>query len=460
MNLVADGATRFELTSVPGLPAVFTGAVAWGDYDHDGRLDFVLTGLEAGTGRPHLSLWRNTGNGFSNVTASVAAGVPGVFDSSVAWGDFDKDGRLDLIVTGLTNASKPGVTQLWRNTADGFNQVVGPGFPNVAESSVSWRDFDGDGRLDLLIAGTTNGNSTGAITQLWRNTGNGFTNLPVPGLPGGWFGSVAWEDFDGDGRPDFLLTGLTNGTSGGAAAQLWRNTGNGFTNVPIPGLRGVYASSISWGDFDHDGHPDFLLEGLAGNAFVSELWRNTDGGFTNVPIPGLPGFADGSLVSGDFDNDGRLDFLITGLTNGATEISQLWLNTGTGFTNVPVPGLPGSFDNALAAADFDNDGRLDFLLAGTSDKGMVSQLWRNTGPLVNPPAPVDLSAGIEGDRLLVSFTANPGGSFTALATTNVSAALTTWAVLGPVPEVAPGHYQFAEISATNRQHRLYRVRSP
>jgi len=398
--LVAGSAySQFVLTPVPGLPNAFNGSIAWGDYDNDGRMDFLFSGSGGSTGLPELSLWRNTVTGFSNVTASLAPGLPGVSDGTVAWGDFDNDGRLDFLFTGLTNFSSAfGLSQVWRNTGSGFTNVPIPGLPGVSAGSAAWSDFDNDGRLDFLITGTTNGLPSGAIAQLWRNTGSGFTNVPIPGLPGVNVGSLAWGDFDNDGWPDFLITGITNGPSNDSISQLWRNTGSGFTNVPIPGLRGVFVSSLGWGDFDNDGRLDFLLEGLAGNTFISELWRNTGSGFVNVSIPGLAGVADGSLAWADFDNDGRLDFLITGLTNGASRISQVWRNTGTGFTNVPVPGLPGNFDNALAWGDFDNDRRLDFLLAGTIEGGNVSQLWRNTAGASNSPpaAPAGLSSRVAG----------------------------------------------------------------
>ena len=229
---------QFVLQPIPGLPIASAGSVAWGDYDNDGRLDFVLSGSL------QTSIWRNTGGGFSNMTASVAPGLPGLYNSSVAWGDFDNDGRLDLLVTGLTNLSGGAVSQLWRNTGNKFTKVPIPGLVGVAQSSVAWMDFDRDGRLDFLIMGSSNGLASGAICQLWRNTGNGFTEVSIPGLPGVYFGSCAWGDFDNDGLPDFLITGSTN-SSGGLASQLWRNTGTGFTNVPIAGLRGVYASSIA-----------------------------------------------------------------------------------------------------------------------------------------------------------------------------------------------------------------------
>ncbi len=397
---VESAYSQFVLNPVPGLPAVSSGSVAWGDYDSDGRLDVLLSGIDGATGSPTLQLWRNTGSGFSNVTASAAPGLPGILDSSVAWGDFDNDGRLDFLITGLTNVSFGlAVSQIWRNTGSGFTNVPIPGLPGVAESSVAWSDFDGDGRLDFLLSGTTNGNLSGAISQLWRNTGNGFTNVPIAGLIGTSFGSAAWGDYDNDGRPDFLITGNV------AGSQLWRNTGNGFMNVPVPGLGGVFVNSVAWGDYDNDGLLDFLLEGLSTNGFISQLWRNLGNSFSNVPVPGLPGFADGSLAWGDYDNDGRLDFLITGLTNGATLTSQVWRNTGSGFTNVTVPGLPGNFDNSVAWGDYDNDGRLDFLVAGRIDGGSVSQLWRNTVVSSNTPsaAPTGLSATVSGDSVVLSW---------------------------------------------------------
>jgi len=146
--------------------------------------------------------------------------------------------------------------------------AVAPGLPKLQESSVSWADFDGDGRLDFLITGYSTITMSNAvdgvyngifpITQLWRNTGSGFSNVTAtlaPDLPGVFSGSVAWGDYDNDGRLDFLLTGYANGY-GYFVSQLRRNTVSGFTNVTAtvaPRLPGVGGGSVAWGDYDNDG---------------------------------------------------------------------------------------------------------------------------------------------------------------------------------------------------------------
>src|SRR5207249_8271627 len=123
-------------------------------------------------------LWRNTGSGFTNVTATVAPGLPQVFGSAVAWGDYDNDGRLDFLLSGYATGGYGNyVSQLWRNTGGGFTNVtasVAPDLPGVWGPSVAWGDFDNDGWLDFLIAGFTGWNGDPILVfQLWRSTGIG-----------------------------------------------------------------------------------------------------------------------------------------------------------------------------------------------------------------------------------------------------------------------------------------------
>ena len=389
-----------------GLSGVFGITPVWGDYDNDGRLDFLIAGNTNYAGTPVTQLWRNTGSGFTHVPV---AGLRDIGVGSLAWGDFDNDGRLDFLLAGSKEGGVSSQPQLWRNTGTGFTNVTATAFPPPGTNglpfddscSVAWRDYDNDGRLDFLLTGYGLGGTF--VCQLWHNTGNGFTNVPIAGLPGIYHASLAWGDYDNDGRADILLTGF-DGTNN--VSQLWRNTGTGFTNVPVAGLPGVANSSVAWGDYDNDGRLDFLLTGYDGTNGVSQLWRNTGTGFTNVTgtvAPGLPQVYDSSVAWGDFDNDGRLDFLLAGALEAPPyDTCQLWRNTGSGFVNVPLPGFPSVHFGHVAWGDYDNDGRLDILVSGQLNTGPILQVWRNNMPQTNTPpvAPTGLSV-VSADHFLI-----------------------------------------------------------
>ncbi len=403
--------TDVTVTLAADLPQAWVSSVTWADYDNDGLLDFFMTSSDSFRSQ----LWRNTGNGFTNVTATVAPGLPGSTDS-VRWVDYDNDGLLDFLMTGQPQPdSDMPMARLWRNMGGKFTNVtasVAPGLPGV-DGAVAWGDYDNDGRLDLLLAGGTDNGDAGydIISQLWRNTEHGFTNVMasvLPGLPLMYPASVAWADYDNDGRLDFLITGQTNRGVFSAVSQLWRNTGSGFTNVTAsvaPGLPDVSGSSMAWGDYDNDGRLDFLITGQTNwgvFSAVSQLWRNTGSRFANVTdsiVPGLPQGGNGSVAWGDYDNDGRLDFFIAG---------QLWQNTGSGFTNVTgsvLPGLPQGGYASVAWGDYDNDGRLDFLIWGSTNNDGFCQIWRNNVSFTNTPpsAPTGLALTATANAVMLSW---------------------------------------------------------
>ena len=146
----------------------------------------------------------NLGNGtFTNISINL----PGVLQGAVAWGDFDSDGRLDILLTGNSNTGA--VCQVWKNLGAGSFSNVNVSLPAIHQSAVALADFDNDGRLDIVMAGVDT--NTNLLCEVWRNTGNWvFTNLNA-GLPGIRFGSVAWADLDTDGKLDLVLTGLDAG---------------------------------------------------------------------------------------------------------------------------------------------------------------------------------------------------------------------------------------------------------
>lgn len=196
---------------------------------------------------------------------------------------------------------------------------------------------------------------------------------------------ACWLDFDGDGRPDLLLTSA--GVDGHAA--LLRNRGDSkFEDVTsAEGLRDIHgAQTCAAGDFDNDGRTDFAL----GFPDRVELYRNTAGKFKNVTAAaGLAAAESGarSLLWIDFDHDGDLDLFVVGAA-GAT---AMFRNNGNGtFTNVSSEtGLAFDHANSGVLTDYNNDRAVDLILTGAKTlavtnpregKWLPSQPWSSGIP--------------------------------------------------------------------------------
>jgi Ca2+-binding RTX toxin-like protein/methionine-rich copper-binding protein CopC len=395
-----------EDTSI-SLPRVYLSSVAWSDYNGDGKRDFLLTG-DTGRGRSTISkLYKNTGNGF---TEDTSISLPGVNYSSVAWSDYNADSQPDFLLTGSSELGS--ISKLYKNTGSGFTEDTTISLPGVGESSVAWSDYNGDGQPDLLLTGDT---GSGRISKLYKNTGSGFTEDTSISLPGVDNGSVAWSDYNADGKPDFLLTG---DIGSGGISKLYKNTGSGFTEDTSISLPGVGFSSVAWSDYNGDGKPDFLLTGNTSSeaqSSISKLYKNTGSGFTEDTSISLPGVGFSSVAWSDYDGDGKPDLLLTGLNNSNRTTSELYKNTGSGFTEDTSIYLPyGVHSGSVAWSDYTGDGKPDFLLTGNPDHrhaSSVSQLYKNTTtysdttpPTASSFTPSDNATGVVvGANLVVNF---------------------------------------------------------
>jgi hypothetical protein len=227
-----------------------------------------------------------------------------------------------------------------------------------------WSDFDGDGALDIFV-----GNHGGA-PSLFRNNGNGtFSDRrAASGITArGDRHGAAWGDYDNDGRPDLFITlGAERGRSiGRKTDQLYRNVGNGRF-VDVTSLAGVgnasgRGRSVSWLDFDNDGHLDLFLKN---HKTANVLYRNNGNGtFTDVTGAAGLATAPGTIAGwADYDKDGFMDLVVTA-PNGR---DQLWRNNGNGsFTDMTVRAGLGAESNGVGIAwgDYDGDGWPDLYIA-------------------------------------------------------------------------------------------------
>ncbi len=371
-----DG-TFTDVTEKAGVAAnTFGMGVAVGDYDNDGFPDLFVTAF----GRPIL--YHNNGNGtFTDVSEKAGLGVSvfnGHWTTSAVWFDFDNDGRLDLFVCSFVDYGKdhrllcgdnklgkhfyciPRMFQrtsslLFRNNGDGTFTEVGAGTA-IAKSpgkslGVVATDINNDGRMDLFVANDTvqnflfvnrgpdaNGKTSWEEIALSSEVGFSDNGQARSGM------GVDAADLNGDGWQDLFVANVDQ-----EMFSLYQNNKD-ETFTDVAQRQGVALATrllSGWGlklfDYDNDGsvdlilangHPDDMIESYSQRVTYREpllLFHRENGVMRNVSSDAGPAFkkpyAARGLAVGDFDNDGRLDVLIA--VNGGAPL-LLRNNSGQG----------------------------------------------------------------------------------------------------------------------------------
>ncbi|HVI09215.1 MAG TPA: CRTAC1 family protein [Candidatus Binatia bacterium] len=345
--------TFTDVTEKAGLAIPMFGmGAAVGDYDNDGFDDIFITAL----GQSHL--FHNNGNGtFTETTKSAGMFGPNEFSSSAAWVDYDRDGKLDLLVANYVQWSEPGdlyctldgshksyctpesykgtSVRLWHNLGAGkfedATQKAGLGDPTSKGLGIAILDANSDGWPDILIANDTQPNKLylnkkdGTFEERGVAAGIGFSEDGVARAGMG----VDAADYDRSGHASVIITNFAN-----QMVSLYHNEGNGLFVDEAPQSEVGRATLVTLGfgcfffDYDNDGWPDiFVADGHIEDAIEKvqkrvsyaeppHLFRNLGGGkFQEVTAAMGPAFAKARVARGaayaDIDNDGFLDVLMT-----------------------------------------------------------------------------------------------------------------------------------------------------
>lgn len=294
----------------------------------------------------------------------------------VAWGDFDKDGDSDLIMSGGLRENQA-VTILYRNDNGTFNEVAN-NFQNYV-GYPKWVDWENDNDLDLFL----HDRSTNALI-LFKNV-NGvlgsayaITNIQNP----------FWIDFDGDS--DLDVAGISS-----AQLVIKENRGASFQNN-VPGLPKPI-SYFNIDDYNNDGASDFLLK----ESGAIRLYLNINGVYT---VDASASFAfpnSATFASFDYDDDGDVDILISGFASDYSPLSYLYKNVGNGFSLVIEEFLS---KGSVSARNFNGDQRMD-LTVRTNDSTLYYTNQGNGTYLKEAPSSVLYEFQ---DILSQSFSNTPG----------------------------------------------------
>ena len=443
--------------------ATYTGA-AWGDYDNDGFLDLYYSDRNT-----HVSgntvfnnLYHNSGDG--TFTRVLRAPFSSTAFSCPVWLDINRDGNLDLVISGVSNwsygwkadGSQLGYIQAHAYLGDGqgdFTEIEDCGLHPIfngltggkGHNWISAGDYDRDGYVDLLMTGFDDINRLGKehyedamrVAYLYRNIGGERFELqssPVQGdkpLTGLTDGSALMTDLDGDGWLDLLTTGYSEKHN--SEGYIYWNNGDGTFSQrqPLPVWALTNASS-SVADLDGDGLPDLVLTGIyvdTGGKYFYICKNNGDRTFTPVDVADtFEGIDGGQLAFGDVNHDGLTDILVGG--HGSTHEHTTWLYVNQGNFDFAVNGAYyndpfgklGSFSRVTHGShhlvDYDNDGLLDAWFLGWCNggcgNGCLTELWHNESatkgvtPNVRPVAPTAISATVNPASDVVSLSWTPG----------------------------------------------------
>lgn len=344
--------------------------VAFGDYDNDGWVDLIITRGNSSSGTSYSNLWfHNNGGTLEKISVS---GYSDTVKTSVgaSWGDYDNDGFLDLYYANAKPGSFPSTpipeNHLLKGDGTGNFSLITSAGPIVSDKEdsriVGWGDYNNDGLLDMFV----------------DNNQTNFGNQPAQ--------NTFYTNIDGTSFQKETTSSIGNLVSDGSDFK-------------------TFGSGFGWCDYNNDGYVD--LFNCSGFGYKNRMWKNNNGtGFVEVLNPFFQDTTGGERMAsagaswGDYNNDGKMDLFLgnqinddsgNGVTNPddpdagrnylyknrstATTDDFVFLGAGAGAVYSDYYYTQGSI-----WGDFDNDGDLDLFTANRgSDPEDISRLYMNSG---------------------------------------------------------------------------------
>lgn len=386
---VTDGSGCAGITSFSSAPNVIVGnapiSTAVGDFNNDGKQDIVTANVTANT----VSIRLGDGlGGFSSVSDINVTSGP----TSIAVGDINNDGKQDIAVT---NSTANTVSIRLGNGVGGFTgttEVAVGGLP----IAVADGDFNNDGKLDIAVANYTSGtvsirlgDGLGAFT--------GTTNVGVSGNPN----SVAVGDFNSDGKPDIVTA--NNNFPGTLSVRLGDGLG-AFTGTTEVGV-GSDPVSVVIGDFNNDGKQDLAAANYKSDSVSIRLGDGL-GTFSSASDVSV-GFSPNSVSIGDFNNDGKQDLATANYKSNTVSIR---FGDGLGGFNGSTEVAAGTAPNSVSIGDLNADGRQDLAFVNRDSNALLVRLGAciaptpTSTPTATPTAPAAVCSFAEGFTDITTLT--------------------------------------------------------
>lgn len=308
----------------------------------------------------------------------VQTGMKNFYYSAADVADIDHNGTLDIVINGAIDSDGDGnvdstYNEVYQNNGTTLLPFAGLGADVTHLGDIRFIDYNNDGLMDIISTGLSYMDVVNYKQYRFKNTGTGF--IKEEELPGKIYGSLDVFDFNHDGKPDYALNGTQYAHGGGFRNSLdyYKNTGAGFV-MTENWVDGTQNGSFKLVDLNNDRLLDLVIIGsdINGNP-VSKVYMNQAG--TLTPAQDLPPIAAGKIDFADFNADGFQDIVIIGRDGNDEGYLAVLMNDGTGALIPQV--IPGNdvSDMSLSVGDLNNDGYYDFIISGNENYNAVVKTY-------------------------------------------------------------------------------------
>jgi hypothetical protein len=390
--LLGQGNGTFTAEPPINLGSISPAGLASGDFTGDGQADLAIAGVDPNSGNALIDVWLGQGNGM--FTAAVPLDMGDLTPTSIVAGDFSHDGRADLAVAGHNPAGKGGIIVLISHGDVTFTPETPISLNFETPTVLAAGDFNGDGRADLAVVGVDS--SSGSQVAALLGNGDGTFRTAAPIFLGPLEPSIfVTGDFNGDGRVDLAVLG-TDPSSESPVVELFTGNGDGTFATPSRiDVGKLVPTNLASGDFTGDGRTELVVAGvgLYGQQNAEVLVPDAHGTLRAEPPIELGDFSSITVVTGDFNGDHRADLAVAGVEPSGQEVIEVLMGRGDGTLAAPVTiDLGNVIAATLVSGDFNGDGRTDLAIAGTGPDEQPSVdvlLSRGDGAFAAMP-PIDL----------------------------------------------------------------------